>query len=432
MRQLLITGLFAAALINIAIADEVITWNNVTLSAIRATSAPPPRASRALGMVHAAVFDAVNSVDRLYTPYAADITAPVGTSREAAAAQAAHDVLVSAFPSQAGVFGAALANSLSAIPDGPAKTQGIAIGQACGTQILTLRANDGSAANVPYTPGTLPGQWRPTPPGFANALLPGWGQVTPFGMTSGSQFRSVAPPALNSPEYTAAYNEVKSLGSATSLTRTADQTQIAQFWADAAGTETPPGHWNAIAQTVGAAHNNSLLENARMFGLLNLALADAAISSWDTKYTYNLWRPVAGIREGDTDGNGDTTADALWTPLIATPPFPAYTSGHSTFSAAAASILGQFFGSDDIAFSSDSDGLPGVIRNFSSFTQAAQEAGQSRIYGGIHWQFDNQAGQLAGDQVGDWIFANYMGLIPEPNSLMLLSLASLAAIARRR
>jgi hypothetical protein len=412
-------------------ADEVTKWNEVTLQAIRATSMPPPRASRAMAMVHAAVYDAVNGIDRAYQPYAVNAVAPAGASRECAAAQAAHDVLTQLFPTQTGVFASELASSLSAVPNGLAKNQGISHGAFVGSGILNWRASDGSTANPSYTPGTLPGQWRPTPPANAPALLPGWGDVAPFGMTSSSQFRAAAPPALNSPEYTAAYNEVKELGSATSVSRTAEQTEIANFWADGAGTETPPGHWNAIARDIADQQGNSLLENARMFGLLNIALADAGISAWDTKYEYNLWRPVTGIREGDSDGNPDTAGDAGWTPLLTTPPFPAYTSGHSTFSAAAAAILAQFFGTDAIAFTTDSDAMPGVTRSFASFSQAAFEAGQSRIYGGIHWQFDNTAGLYAGGQIGDFIFANYMQ-VPEPSTLGLMLVGGLALAARRR
>ena len=241
---------------------------------------------------------------------------------------------------------------------------------------------------TPWCPppvGTGPGAWEPTPPAFAAYLLPQWGFVAPFAMESSDALRPPGPPPLDSAEWAADYNEVKALGAAVESTRTADQTEIARFWADGAGTETPPGHWNHIAQDVAAAQGNTLEQNARLFALLNLALADAAICAWDAKYAFNFWRPVTAIRFGDTDGNDATAADPTWSSFIATPPFPDYTSGHSTFSGAAARVLARFFGRDDIAFVTGSDALPGVTRSFAGFAAAAAEAGVSRIYGGIHY-----------------------------------------------
>jgi membrane-associated phospholipid phosphatase len=263
--------------------------------------------------------------------------------------------------------------------------------------MLALRANDNSALVVPYAPIVLPGFWVPTPPAFAPALLPNWPLVTPFAMTSGAQFRSAPPPALGSAEYTTAFDEVRTVGSATSATRTADQTQIALFWADGGGTVTPPGHWVRIGITAAASQNNRLSTNARMFALLGMGLADAAICAWDSKYAFNYWRPITGIRQADTDGNPATAQEATWTPLIGTPPFPSFTSGHSTFSATAARVLA------------------GVTRSFASFSAAAAEAGQSRIYGGIHWQFDNTAALAAGSQLGDHVYARYLARIGDLN-----------------
>lgn len=415
-----------------ASADVVTDWNSIALQAIRNEATAPPKAARSLAMMHAAVYDAVNSIARTHTPYLVDYVADPACSREAAAAQAARDVLVSTFPGQAATFNAALAGHLGGIPDGPAKLDGISVGGQMATAMIAARSADGSTFNPPYTPGTNPGDWRPTPPGFQPPALPGWGSVTPFGIPSGSAFRPPAPPALTSAQYTAAWNEVKELGSATSATRTADQTQIAIFWRAGGGTNTPPGMWNNIAQVVGTAQGNTLEENARMFALLNLGTADAGVAAWDAKYTYNHWRPIAGIREADTDGNADTTADPSWTPLFATPNHPSYVSGHSTFSAVSAAILADFFGTDAIPFSFSGDDLPGVFRSFDGFSDAAAEAGMSRIYGGIHWQYDNTYGQQLGNSVGSYIFDHYMQPIPEPASAVAMVMLAGLVIRRRR
>ena len=213
---------------------------------------------------------------------------------------------------------------------------------------------------------------------------------------------------LNSNKYAADFNQVKEIGSATSTTRTADQTTIARFWANGSGTSTPPGHWNVIAQTVAENKNNSLEENARLFAMLNLALADAAIVSWDAKYEFDLWRPVTAIRQAGTDGNAKTTADAAWTPLLVTPPFQTYTSGHSTFSGAGAAVLKAFFGTDRVRFTlpSETDGV--ANRSFTSFSQAAAESGMSRIYAGIHFNFDNTAGLDSGRRLGNFVASNFL------------------------
>ena len=418
-----------------AAADVVLDWNNVLLDTIRnPPSVNPPMASRAMAIVHVAIFDAVNSIDDTHRPYHVNLDVSPGASREAAAAQAARDVLVGLFPARQTTFDAALSDSLSNIPDGTAKTGGQAIGQQVAAQILSLRANDHSGDVTPYTPGTLAGEWRPTPAGLAPALLPNWPTVTPWCMTDGAQFRhSDGPPALDTPEYAAAVNEVKLLGAANSTTRTPDQTDIALFWADGANTSTPPGHWNRIAQTVAEAQGNTLSENARMFALLNLAEADAAIVSWDNKYQTDFWRPVTAITLADEDGNDMTTADADWSPLIATPPFPSYTSGHSTFSGAAAEVLKLFYGTDEISFTTSAEGAPGVAdRSFLSFSQAAQEAADSRLYGGIHYGFDNEHGMENGIALGQFVFANELWQIPEPGTCLLLVLGAAGAFASRR
>lgn len=388
-------------------ADVVIDWNLQATSAIRATNTNPPRASRAMAITHLAIYDAVNCVLKTHEPYLVFTTPPEQCSADAAAAQAAYRVLSTLFPSRQAQFDAALAASTQGIPE-PDLSNGLALGQACAVALLEARATDGSDANVPYTPGDQPGEWRPTPPAYAPALLPGWGDITPFGMTSDDQFLPAPPPALEGEDYMFAYFEVQDIGRVDSDTRTEEQSEIALFWADGANTETPPGHWNSIARIVAAQNCHSIGETARLFALLNIATADAAISCWNTKYTYDFWRPVTAIREGDNDNNPCTIGDPTWSSFITTPPFPSYTSGHSTFSGASSTVLARFFNNDDMEFSSTSDGLPGVTRDFTSFSQAAAEAADSRLYGGIHWRFDNEAGLYAGIDLGNFTFSNYL------------------------
>ena len=411
MRKLCFGAFFAIALLGLsgaAQADVILDWNDVLLDAIRVDRTPPPKASRAMACVNISIYDAVNGILGGYTPYHVTEAAPAGASPEAAAIAAAYQALVALFPAQQATFDAARTASLAAIPDGPAKTDGIAWGEHVADAILELRSDDHSGATDPWEAPAGGGWWLATPPAFAPPLLPNWPRVTPWAMTSGSQFRPDAPPSPNSAEYTAAFREVKRLGRVDSTFRTAEQTQIALFWADGAGTETPPGHWITIARGLSADRGLSLAENARLFGLLSITVADAAVVSWDVKYAYNNWRPVTAIQHADQDGNPDTVADPAWLSLIATPPFPSYSSGHSTFSGSSARLLAHFFGTGAIAFSTVSDGLPGVTRSFTSFSQAAEEAGQSRIYGGIHWQFDNQAGLASGRALADHVFFNFL------------------------
>lgn len=379
--------------------DVVIAWNETLLNAVRADSTAPPQAARAMAMTQIAVLNAVQ---------AAGVSSPRGASPAAAAAQAAHRVLAGLFPDQLTTFDAALAESLATIPVGRGRALGRRLGGGAGDAMLAARADDGSAAIVPYVSGSSPGDWIPTPPRYLAPLAPQWPGVTPFVLASGDQFRPGPPPALTDAEYAAAYNEVEAVGGAVSSVRTADQTEIAEFWSDLAGmTFTPPGHWNQIAQEASLRRGLGLARNARLFATLDAALADAAISCWDAKYYYDFWRPVTAIRDGDADGNPATAGDPTWTPLWPTPNFSSYTSGHSTFSGAAQVVLESVFG-DDFAFTDAGDpalGLP--ERRFVSFEQAADEAGVSRIYGGIHFAFDNASGLLSGRQVGGYVVAHF-------------------------
>jgi membrane-associated phospholipid phosphatase len=227
-------------------------------------------------------------------------------------------------------------------------------------------------------------------------------------MPLSSFMRPPGPPSLDSAQWVADYNEVKALGAANGASRTPEQSLIALFWSDGPGTETPPGHWNRVAQHVSADRRSSLEETARLFALLNIAMADAAICAWDAKYTYNFWRPVTAIRNGEADGNPATVADPSWTSFIVTPPFPDYVSGHSTFSGAAATVLAKFYGTDKISFTLGSDGLPGVTRPFTSYSAAAREAAISRLYAGIHFRTASEDGLAAGIAIGEWTIAHHL------------------------
>jgi hypothetical protein len=381
-------------------ADVVTDWNNAALDAIRAGNTNPPIASRSLAILHVSIYDAVNGIARTHEPYLVQSAVSASASREAAASAAAHAALVNLFPARTSIFDALHAAILAAIPNGPQKTAGIAWGEFVANQILAARANDGSTAVVPPPGGSGPGVWIPTPPGFLPYLLPQWGFVAPFAMSSSSQFRPPGPPSLDSQQYAADYEEVKELGALVGSTRTEEQTEIALFWADGAGTETPPGHWNSIAQIIGAAQGNRLEENARLFALLNIAMADAAICAWDAKYEFHFWRPVTAIAFVEPELN--------WMSFIITPPFPDYVSGHSTFSAAAATVLPLFYETEDLPFTIGSDFLPDVYRSFSTCMDAAEEAALSRIYGGIHFRSASEDGLQAGISVGGWTFDHYL------------------------
>jgi len=395
------------------------------------------------------MFEAVNAIDGSCKSYVGMSAAPADTSINCAIAQAAHDTLCALFPSQKAAFDTLLNDELSLPPNGRTKKNGIMVGQHCAAKILALRTNDGSfyteqKVNIDFIPSNAPGMWRQDPisqhPLALGAL---WGQVKPFVLQTASQFRCPAPPALNSAEYTAAYEEVKSLGGdgiITPTARTPEQTEIGIFWAYD-GTPSlcaPPKLYNQItmhiADIMGTSKDPAQL--ARLLAIVNTAMADAGVTSWESKFFYQYWRPITGIRESDIgtgptgfgDGNAATVGDVNFTPLGApasnlhgpnfTPPFPAYPSGHATFGGALFESLRKFYGRDDIAFDFQSDEFNGITkdnsgnarsaitRSFSSFSQAEEENGQSRIYLGIHWTWDKSEGIAQGRKVADYVFAN--------------------------
>jgi PAP2 superfamily len=402
--------------------DAIIAWNQTMLDAIRATMDTLGLSTRTMAMVQAAMYDAVNGIDHFGSVY--QVSAPAsesqGASPEAAASEAAFDVLSSLIPQEKALYNATLAESLADIPDGPGKTAGLAVGDTVAAGILAWRANDGSNLQVPYVPGTAPGQWRPTPPDYTVAWGPAWGQVTPFAIPSAKQFLPPPPPALNSPAYAAALKLTESLGAQNSKTRTPRETQIADFWAyDVAGMGPPPVLYNQITQDVALEQHNTLDQDARLFALTDVAIGDTGIVTWDAKYTYNLWRPITAIRDAKQDGNKATVADPKWTPMGSpgdgvranfTPSFPAYDSGHASFGAALFTTLADFYGTDKLTFTIGSDEEPGTYETFSSFSAAAEENGMSRIYLGIHYIFDKTAGITEGNAIGSYDYQHIMTL----------------------
>jgi len=384
----------------------VVDWNQVLLSIVTTPGAQPAtiHPTRSFAILHAAIYDAVNSIDRTHEPYLVSVRAPGGASETAAADAAAHAVLLALYPAEQSTIDADYAAELAQVADGPAKSKGVSVGDRVAADTLAVRADDGSNSTPPpFVAGTAPGGYRPTPPNLAAPVFTGWGRVTPFVLEDGSEFRPAPPPALTSDAYATALAEVQSLGSSTSTTRTAEQTQIGTFWS-------PPiqNFWNQIAGTVALAHRSDLPTTARLFAALDLSLADSTIAFYDAKYAYRLWRPVTAIREADSDGNPNTVADPAWLPLAGnTAPDPSYPGAHSTISAAAAAVLASVYG-DRQSFALTSPALPGVTRSFTSFGGAAEEAGLSRIYAGQHTRLDHVAGVTLGRRVARFVLRNVL------------------------
>jgi hypothetical protein len=410
-----------------AATNPVSTWNLIAIQAA-ATAGQAIVPSRTLSITHLAIHDALNTIEPRYERYAFTGTAPSGASIDAAIAAAARDALVGAIavgPLPFAGFGspaqqaAAVAQVdgqyaaiLAGIPDGPSKSDGIAVGQAAAAAILALRSTDHATEFVAYTPGTAPGDWQPTanpspfdPPAAADhlpAVLPGWGHVTPFVLRRSTQFEPAGPPRLSGPQYARDYNEVKAIGEKNSTIRTAEQTSIARFWYEGS-----PTGWSRIARVVAEERGLDTWETARLLALVNIAMADGFIAGFETKYEFNFWRPVTAIRAGDTDGNDLTLADSTWSSLLNTPAIPDYTSTHSVLGGAASNVLRRFFHTDNVPFATTS-GAPfaGVTRSFTSFSEAAVENGESRIYAGIHFRSAVESGIDQGRQIGDYVFSH--------------------------
>jgi len=382
---------------SVARADVVTTWNlNATNALIGTAAQPPGVAAIHLAMVHGAVYDAVNAIDGGHEGYL--LTSRVATpfdSKDAAAATAAYRVLLNIVPSQKPTLDSLYEASLAGIPDDTSKTRGVAVGEAAASAMIAARTADGRFGSFRFAVGSDPGVWRPVLPAFVNDPAAWVKDVKPFMIRSASQFQSDGPLELTSRKYAKELNEVKSVGSATSTTRTDDQTLAARYWA-----EQPAGTWSRIVRTLSASHGLSVTENARLFAMVYLTAADTFISVWDSKAHYVFWRPITAIREAGTDGNPWTEPDPNWLPLIPTPPYPDEPAGHPAFSNSVVATLQDFFCTDDLAWTDTN--LAGLTRSFTHASNAGEEIVNVRVWSGIHFRTADEHGQKIGRQVAKY------------------------------
>jgi len=422
----LIQFVFALMIVTTALAarakaeDPVADWNAIAEKAVKTAGHAPPVAALDFAIVHLAIYDAVESIDRRYQPYHSIIPGATG-SLSAAVAKAGNDVLIGLFPAQSSTISKAYGDFLT-VNGIDGNDPGISAGAQAAADILALRSNDGRFPQnqLPFLGSTAIGQWRPTPsfllplapPPFAPGLTAWVATVTPFTMKDDSQFRVDPPPDLTSELWAEDYNEVKTLGSLTSTVRTTEQTEIGYFWADSG-----PILWQNALRYISTTYLNNTGDSARMFALADVSLADAQIACWDSKYFYNFWRPVTAIRLGDQDGNPDTDVDPDWQPLINTPNFPEYPSGHASISGAVTRVLRLFFGTDDVNFQmiTTQPNAAQKIRSFTRFSQAEDEVINARVYVGIHYRNSDRVARALGLRVGNWVFKNYFRPIDDPH-----------------
>jgi len=388
-------------------ADAVSDWNAIAVQSTVTAARPGQTGMLDVAMVHLAIYDAVQSIEKKYEPYYVEIPGASG-SPEAAAAKAAHDVLVSRFPAQAANLGTIYQQYL--LNHGLADSDpGVAVGAKAAAGIIALRACDGSFPNPappPFVGGTDIGVWRPTPPGNLPMLAPWLGNVTPFAMTRPSQFRADPPPALTSREYARNYNEIKALGVMVNSSRTAEQTDIGHFWNTNYGVL-----WNQALRDIATAHVDNISDSSRLFALVEMAIADALINCWNTKNFYPSWRPITAIQQGNNDNNQWTAGDPNWQPLITTPNYPDYSSGANSFTGTVTRMLALFFETDHLTFSvTTTNPGPTIVdtRTYNRFSDAAQDVVDARIYEGIHFRFADEVGRRQGRQVADWVFKNFL------------------------
>jgi hypothetical protein len=380
-------------------ADVVLHWNAIMVRTV--SSQNPFAQARLAAITQLAVFEAVNAITGRYEPYLGTVGALHPASADAAAVAAAHAVLRNYLPASAAELDLARDTSLSTIPNGPAKTNGIAVGEAAAAAMIAHRSNDGSTPAQFHVPGSdEPGEWQVTPScPAAGGILRHWGGVTPFGVRDVERFRSAPPPSLRSWTYARDYNEVKEVGEANSAARPQHKADVARFYAAVLAVAT----WNPAVSQVAAAERTSLSQNARLFALLNMAISDGLVAVMETKYQYNFWRPETAIRAGDRDGNSKTHADGGFTPFIPTPCFPSYGSAHAAASYAARQVAEMVLGDDCPSITLSSLAVPGVELHYSSFEEITDDIDDARVYGGIHFRFDQRAGARQGRRIGDWV-----------------------------
>ena len=383
-------------LATLAYADAVTDWNQTAISAAASIGISTGWQSRIVAIAHAAMFDAVNSIERKYTKYAIEVSPPAGASADAAAITAAHAVLMQLVPDEKKKLDAALTTTLANVADGAAKDAGTAVGREVAAKLLDLRNNDGIDAKVAYTPGTAPGAWQPTPPDFAPGILPQFGGVTPSVLKSSDQFTLPGPPTLDSEAFARDMQEIQAVGARRSTSRTAEQSEVAIFWT--VSTHMP---FNAAARAAATKRGNSLVENARLFALLNMVGADSQIGCWHWKYQVNFWRPVTAIRAADSAKNAALKSDPNWEPILTTPAHPDYPSGHASYSGAAAEVLKAVFGDDrvDVSFTWPAFG---VTRTYASFAQIDREIIDARVWGGIHFRKTDEDSSAFGHKIGEY------------------------------
>ena len=389
-------------------ADVVLDWNTIAVNTAVANKANPFAQARYGAIVQLAVFEAVNSITGKYQPYLGTMTAQPDASPDAAAIEAAYQVLNTYFPNSASALLTAYTNSLGQIPDGQAKTDGIAVGDAAAAAMIALRAHDGSSPPQFAIPGPPnPGVWQATPScptvnGVAVGVAFQWQYVTPFGIPSASNFLLGPPPALTSNAYTKAYNEVMTVGSVNSTERPPDRANVVLFYAASSSTQV----FNQAAQQVAQDKGGSLSQNARALALINMAISDSLVASFLNKYLYNFWRPETAIHGGDTDGNPDTVGDPSWAPFITTPCFPSYPSNHGSASNGAAEVLRRLYGEAGHAITLTNPAVPNIVLQYTSFKEITDDISDARVYGGIHFRTDQEAGADLGRAIGTAVYKN--------------------------
>jgi hypothetical protein len=382
--------------------DAVVEWNAIMVTTISGQN--PFAQARLAAIVQLAVFEAVNAITGDYEPYLAPVSAPAGASAEAAAVAAAHATLSHYIPAAGPTLDAARVTSLAVIPDGAGEDDGIVVGQAAAAALIALRANDGSGPPQFSQPSSAdPGVWQTTPTCPApGGILRHWQDVTPFGVLSTSQFRAAPPPALASPQYARAYAEVLNVGGMNSVNRPSDRADVARFYNSLLAVAA----WNGIAQQLAVAETGSLSTNARVFALLNMAISDGLTTVMESKYHYDFWRPETAIRAGATDGNAATVADPDFVPYIAAPCFPGFPSAHASGSYAARSILERAWGSGGHSLALTHPAVPGLTLQYTSLRQVTNDIDDARVFGGIHFRFDQDAGAKLGRQVAQYVYAH--------------------------